>query len=245
MSAYAWSLITKRIFLIRHYRPCLLSEMFQVNKLNWDIDAWNRTKETAANSETFHLIDNVKFRSDLFNYTQFDSNKTYVIFKNNVDWLEPLSINPISVTRLKRLGIEPKKFKIQYMFRQWYAMMFKLSPHLELKYKQFQAKAKPSRSTRLICAQVRIGGKREFVAYDGPFTEITNTKLYWKYIRNEFIRNKTDYKLFLTTDTKYVEHEALREFGSMNVVINEGPLTHLDRELNLSPKNCHRGKFIE
>ncbi len=240
MSAYAWSLVTNRIFLIRHYRPCLLTEMFQVNKLNWNIDTFNRTKETNANTQVYYLIDNVKFRDALFNYTQFDSNITYVVFKNNVDWLEPLSKNPISVQRLRKLGFEMKKFKLQYMFKKWYEMMFKLSPSLEMKYKQFQRKAKPNRNSLLVCAQVRIGGKREFVAYDGPFTEIGNTKVYWNYIKKEFIRNRTDFKLFLTTDTKSIEHEAEKEFGKMNVIINDGPLRHLDRELNLGKQHCHR-----
>jgi hypothetical protein len=77
-------------------------------------------------------------------------------------------------------------------------------------------------------------------ASGSSYIEIGNTKVYWNYIKKEFIRNRTDFKLFLTTDTKSIEHEAEKEFGKMNVIINDGPLRHLDRELNLGKQHCHR-----
>jgi hypothetical protein len=89
-----------------------------------------------------------------------------------------------------------EKFTMVYLFRKWYKKLFKLNSRLEIKYKSFLAKIN---STELICAQVRIGGKRPLVNSDLQFTSINNTRIYWNYIKMNFInKTKNDYKLFLT-----------------------------------------------
>jgi hypothetical protein len=55
-----------------------------------------------------------------------------------------------------------------------------------------------------------------------------NLKIYWNYMRTNFIKNLTDYRIFLTTDTEDIEAEAIKEFGNEFVVTNGGPNNHLD-----------------
>ena len=239
MSSYAWSLITNRKFLIRHTRPCLLTNMLIPNEIDWDIEKTNIII-TETNKKEYTLIDNIKFRAQLLNFTNFYSSFSFIVFRNNNDWLENLSKNKIAKERLKRLGYDLNKFKIQYIFRIWYKKLFKLSPNLELKYKLFLKKAKLNNRSKLICAQVRIGGKREHVEYDAPFTLDSNAKIYWNYIKSVFMKNETNYKIFLTTDKKNIENEAMKWFGLNKVIINDGINSHLDREINLGIKNCNK-----
>jgi hypothetical protein len=47
-------------------------------------------------------------------------------------------------------------------------------------------------------------------------------------MRTNFIKNLTDYRIFLTTDTQDIVSEAIKEFGNEFVVTNDGPNNHLD-----------------
>ena len=175
------------------------------------------------------MIDNLNFRKKLYNFSGFDTNVQYLVIKANNDWLEPLSKNKIASQRLKKLGYDINKFKIQFMFKKWYNTLFKLSESLEAKYENFIKIAKLNHS-KLICAQIRIGGRRKHVAFDAFFTKIENTKYYWDYIRSYFIKNDTNYKLFVTSDSKHAVLEAAKIFGLKHVVANNGLYLHLDRE---------------
>jgi hypothetical protein len=55
-----------------------------------------------------------------------------------------------------------------------------------------------------------------------------NLQIYWNYMRNNFIKNLTDYRIFLTTDTQDIVSEAIKEFGNEFIVTNDGPNNHLD-----------------
>ena len=70
---------------------------------------------------------------------------------------------------------------------------------------------------------------------DDHFTNITNVLLYWKYIRENYIKPYEAYRIFITTDTRSVELDALKEFGADKVVTINGTYAHLDREANLEP----------
>ena len=97
--------------------------------------------------------------------------------------------------------------------------------------------AKPTKNTKLICAQVRVGD-----AGGIRFMERGNLKIYWNYMRTNFIKNLTDYRIFLTTDTQDIVSEAVKEFGNEFVVTNEGPINHLDffRKLKLNDEKLDK-----
>jgi hypothetical protein len=222
MSSYAWSLITNRKFLIRHEKPCLLTNVFEPNEINWNIK--NITKMQNSNFKVFDYIDNVKFKVSLTNYTQFDTDETFIVFKNNLDWLEPLSKNKIVIERLKNLNIDPNEFKLPIIFQKWYIKLFKLNKNFQLLYKKFLSKINTNKNGKIICAELKIANKRD------SFTDKKITMKFWDLIRKNFVKNDQNYKLFLITDAKKIEIEAIKYFGKNKVVINEGLNVHLDRE---------------
>jgi len=227
MSAYAISLLTDRYFLIYNIKSCLLSDYFESNSyfLNESI---NYTQV-----DQLWFLNDLSYRESLRFVSAFNFTSKYISIKNNLDWIEPLSANPIFEKKINELGYNVKKFKIQFVFKEWYSKMFKLNSRLNEKYLKFLKKAKPNKNTKLICCQVRVGG-----GYDSDvFMEKEKTKIYWNYIRINFIKNLTDYRLFLTTDQNDVELEAFKEFGVEFLVTNEGPNNHLDLVYNSKSTN--------
>ncbi len=111
--------------------------------------------------------------------------------------------------------------------------MFKLKPNLEVKYQKFLKSAKPNSNTTLICAQLRMGGNRKNHAADFEFNKESNQKVVWNFINQTFLINRTinNYKIFITTDSKVVEQDGISVFGKYRVVVNEGPIKHIDRDL--------------
>ena len=53
-------------------------------------------------------------------------------------------------------------------------------------------------------------------------------RLYWDLIKNKFLFNLTDYKLFITTDSKEVIDEANKEFHSNKVIAFKQSSYHID-----------------
>ena len=88
--------------------------------------------------------------------------------------------------------------------------------------------------TRLYCAQIRIGGTRPNVKYDEKFNDYGSQKIFWKFIRNEFINKKEeeddDWRLFVTSDMESIELEAVKEFGAERVIRIDGVNSHVDKE---------------
>jgi len=84
MAAYAWSLITDRSFLINISRPC------DLNKFNH------------------------KYRASIEKLTlnEFDSNYQYIVIRNNLDWLEPMSKNKNISQKLITLGYDPSNISL-------------------------------------------------------------------------------------------------------------------------------------
>ncbi len=240
-SAYAWSLISGRKFYININKPCELKNMLEPNNIDWNTNFTELYKKNPIR-EYFNKIDN-NFRSALSNFRldEFERNSTdIIIIRNNLDWLEPISLNKNIKQRLIDLGYQPDKFKMQFVFKKWYSDLFKLNENLTKKYNSFLGKIKKNNKEILICAQIRIGGAREHVSHDGQFTMKNNTIIYWNYIKNVFLKNNfINYKLFLTTDTGSIELEAKQEFGD-RLIINDGLNTHLDRESNLNFSSCGR-----
>ena len=217
MSAYALSLLTDRYLLIYHVKPCLLNHFFEPS-----IYFINKTINYDQASKKWYL-NNEDFRKSLSYLNAFNLTSKYITIRNNLEWIEPLSKNEIYKEKIKELGYTERNFKIQFLFKNWYSEIFKLNKRLNEKYLKFLKKAKPSNKTKLICAQVRIGD-----AGGTQFMKRGNLQIYWNYMRTNFIKNLTDYRIFLTTDTQDIVSEAIKEFGNEFIVTNDGPNNHLD-----------------
>lgn len=239
-AAYAWALLSDRIFLIHHTKPCLLTNMLEPNQIKWNHPNFSELLKTKKVEELYR-VDHGYFKDQIKNFKldDFKNRSSIIVIKNNLDWLEPIAANPNTRSKLIELGYEPDKFKMQFLFHKWYSNLFKLTKNLDEKYQEFLKRAKPNKDSLLICAQVRIGGSREHVSNDENFTQRNNTVIYWNHIRNVFIQNNTNYMIFLTTDTKQIEDEARKEFGNDKIIINDGINAHLDRESNLG-SNCSK-----
>ena len=231
MSAYAISLLTDRYLLIYHAKPCLLYHFFEPS-----IYFINTTINYDQASKMWYL-NNEDFRKSLNYLNAFNLTSKYITIRNNLEWIEPLSKNEIYKEKIKELGYTERNFKIQFLFKNWYSEIFKLNKRLNEKYLKFLKKAKPNNKTELICAQVRVGD-----AGGTQFMKRGNLQIYWNYIRTNFIKNLTDYKIFLTTDTQDIVSEAIKEFGNELVVTNEGPINHLDffRKLKLNDEKLDK-----
>ena len=134
MSAYAWSLLTDRYLLIYHTKPCELTHFFEPNEHDWtlELNQFDRNK-----ADKLWKIDNEKFRLELETFTNFNSTAPYISIKNNLDWLEPLSKNKFLEKKILSLGFKPNKFRMQFLFREWYQKLFKFNSRLLAKYNSF------------------------------------------------------------------------------------------------------------
>ena len=242
MGAYIWAIFTKREFLIDMDYPCSLSLMLEPNVVKWNkpikcYDYFNNTIINQIEPFTSVILDKVSNKNfylllrdiDVFEYYK---EANLITVRNNLDWIYAFSFNKYLNHSIYEFGYKPNNFRLYYFFRKFYKDLFKLAPKLQETYDKFIKRAKPDSQTKLLCAQIRIGGVRPNVAFDQQFTPRNNSKLYWKFIRDNFlIKNpKQKYKIFITTDTESVEKESILEFGKDFIVKIDGPFIHIDRE---------------
>jgi hypothetical protein len=232
-SAYLWGILTNRTFLIRIDRPCEFDRLYQPNKVDWN----GRRDEKFGYFEKIEITgdDWFKDRFSRANFTLMQQKRKLIIFKSNRNLAESIAKNknPNIYNKVKMLGFEPEKFDLPYTFRYIYNHLFKLTPHLEKKYQEFLAKAKPTNDSVLICAQVRIGGYKHFYYrnyFDLNSQKVENSKRYWNIIKEKLLPNinHNNFKIFITTDNQLVHDDALKEFGSDKIVYHPGPFNHVD-----------------
>jgi len=109
MAAYAWSLITDRSFLINISRPCDLNKFLEPNLINW-----HQSNISNRFIHRIKAVDNHKYRASIEKLTlnEFDSNYQYIVIRNNLDWLEPMSKNKNISQKLITLGYDPSNISL-------------------------------------------------------------------------------------------------------------------------------------
>ena len=231
MSALALALIQNRNFLITITQPCLINNLLESNLIKWDAQM---TRNTSRSYE-LHSVDDLKMISKMktLNLKTYLNEYDLITIRNNQNWLKSFSINPTISHSINQLGYSQSEFRTHFLMREWYTALFKLKPNLTKRYEDFLKLAKPNSETKLICAQIRLGGSnRKNHASDWKFNERNVTKLVWEFIRKTFLSKvSSNYKLFVTTDDEDVEKEALEQFGSSQLVINSGDIIHIDRDV--------------
>lgn len=172
---------------------------------------------------------------DIINYQK---DKDILTFKNNRDWFESYYRNPRITEKIAQIGVKNQsQFRITYLFKPLYDLLFQLGPELKKDYEQLLESRRMARD--LYCVQIRIGGKRDHVSNDYQFNNRNVTVLFWDFITKNFIKDD-DYKLFVTTDLESVALEALNKFGKDKVIVANGLYTHIDRESQ--SESCSRVK---
>ncbi|CAF1015288.1 unnamed protein product [Brachionus calyciflorus] len=114
------------------------------------------------------------------------------LYKFNAILIPLLAVNPIFKQKLIELGFSPRNFTYQILVKKAYNDLFKLSPSLQILNDNFLKDARPSNETKLISAQVRIGGARPNVPHDANFMSKDDSILFWNFINQTFI-NKMNF----------------------------------------------------
>ena len=244
LSVYALSLLLNREFRIMINHPCSITNLLQSNEIKWDSEIEYEDKMT---NYVINTIDNRnKFTQNISNLDpdSFLNNYDIITIANNVDWTYYMVRNKFLKKKIKNLGFNIHKFRLKNLMFEWYHKFFKLQPSLQEKYDQFLTKLKIENNAKLLCVQIRTGGIRSNHKRDKLFNSYENTKKFWKFINKKFLNDSKidNFKLFITTDNELVEKDAIKIYGKDKVILNDGPILHIDRDVHRSNdcKNAER-----
>jgi hypothetical protein len=247
-AAFLWSILTKRTFLIQITEPCLLQESLEPNIISWQngldqlIEKVNKRQITSvrvefkANSMKHKIIENNVYQSDKdmkkLNFLTYMAHYDAILFRSNMDISSYLFKNRIHEKRINELGLSRQQITLASSFNTIYQMLFKLKPRLQSQFDAFIKSAKPDPKAKLICAQIRLGGLRN---YSDPIRmSPKQVKQIWTFIKQNFSSATSGHKIFVTSDNSKIVEQAKSIFGTNNVVTTHGIITHIDQKRNIS-----------
>lgn len=216
ITTYAISLLTDRQLLIKIDKPCKIENYLYPNEINWVYNS------TAIKHLTKYELNIDYNKNILLNINVLDFKKDFdlIIVRTGANFVRYLALNSKYHQKIQQLGYTIDNFNLETQFYNWYKKLFKFNNNLEIKYRNL---LNITSNKKLICAQVRLGGGR-----DRTFVPKNSPRLYWDLIKNKFLFNLTDYKLFITTDSKEVIDEANKEFDSNKVIAFKQSSYHID-----------------
>ena len=236
LSVYALSLLLNREFRILMNYPCPITDLLQSNDIKWDSTI--EEKDKMSNFEINTIDDRNKFSQNIsiLDPDTFLNNYEIITIANNVDWTYSMTGNKLLKEKIKNLGFNTQKFRLKNLIFEWYHKLFRLKPSLQEKYDQFLTKVKSQNNTKLLCVQIRTGGIRSNHKRDKLFNSYESTKKFWKFINKNFLNDSKidNFKLFITTDNELVERDAIQIYGIDKVILNDGPIFHIDRDVHRS-----------
>jgi hypothetical protein len=254
MSGFLWSILTNRTFLIQSTKPFLLQESLESNVIAWHdgidqvIEKVNNRSLTSARiqfsaqSYKHYAIDyqtRKRIKIKFFNLLTFRANADVIILKSNVDISEYIIENEFYTRRILELGILNKdQLILSKTFHTLYNLLFKMTPRLQAKFDSFINPIRSNPKTRLICAQIRLGGKTNNI-HDPVLMDSKLVKRIWEFVKTRFLSKTTDYKIFITSDNDRIYEEAKSKFGFDKVFTTNGTTLHLDqyRKYHRSERN--------
>jgi len=215
LTVYAISLLTDRKILIRNElsKDCLIQEFLLPNEINWlqnATDIYNNLTKVSIEFNWHGKIRQSKFSQ--INFLEYYEDADILTASINMQLIKHLTVNKNHHAKIKQLGYSLDEFKIENVIYKWYNKLFKLNNNLDKKINEVISKVN---NKRFICAQIRIGGE-----FGISFVPRVKTKLFWNFIRTNFLANNTitNFKLFVTSDFADVIDEAYNEFGANNVI---------------------------
>jgi hypothetical protein len=231
LSAHAWALLTDRHLVIDIESPCPLEKLYDTNSIDWTQDLDFVRHE----SSKFNFWPSVKHKRRIIEYGWNDwrsletenileYGKEYDIISLNsgLMFMNAFSANPHLKNRIKELGYEPSRFKLQFLIHEWYAKLFKLKPEMEKVYQDFLTKTRKSSGYKLICAQIRT--RKPFIA-----NEKLARREYLDFIESTFMPKVKEgrFKIYVTTDNEKVKSEFAERFGAENVLSFTDSSSHM------------------
>lgn len=222
-TTYALSILTDRKLLVKIEKPCKFENAISPNEIDWRIDPSLNRQMTVY----YYFIhwDYAYLKKHFFtvDFTNFQPEFDLIVIRTGLELLRHLTVNPNHHAKIRQAGYEVDKFNFETLLETWFKKLFKYNDYLESRYNELLKLARPTKHTKLVCAQVRIGGGKDF-----NFLSLNNTKNYWSFIREKFLTNLNDYKLFVTSDSKQVIDEAYGEFGEEHLLGFKNHSTHID-----------------
>jgi hypothetical protein len=244
-SAFLWSILTNRTLLIQATDPCPLQDSLDSNIIPW----YQRLNETLGkvdrqeltsvriefdNSETTGIWENgVKIQTNIesFDFVNSNVDKDVIIFKANIDITGLLFRNPAFEEPIRKSGIKKHEIKLPHSFHNIYNMLFKLKPRLRLQFDQFLQRARPYPNTKLVCAQIRLGGDTPKFKDPIRMTQ-THVETIWNFMKTNISThlNSSNFNVFVTSDNEHIFAQARQVFGVDRVVDVQGEITHIDQD---------------
>jgi len=239
-SAYVLALLTDREFKISFKTSCHLEEIFDENIVKWKL---SESLQSLAKSKSSHYYrfstsaNNYKKEFRLFlksNEFQEMMKKDLIVIVSNLNMIDSFHHYKIYAEKILKLGYKIEEFNLVLLLHKFYNDIFKLNDDMQKKYDYYLKKLEKKDDMKLICVQIR-GGDQVFKSPDLVFPELY--KKHWSHIRENFIEKYglLSYKIFVTSDHKGAEEDAIREFGNERIFTIAGNITHTD--INYSSNN--------
>ncbi len=228
-------------------KPCGLEYHLNENHLRWHHDL-NITLEKIYNvnksftnveltwAATLYENGQGRDRAVLMNLFEYQKEADIILFKGYFFYQDVFFKVPSHSERLKSMGLDLVKLGPDGIFKNLYFTLFKLSPDLQNQYNKFIKQTKPNNDSKLICAQIRIGDK--VLVHNTKLVQNDSTRIF-SFIKDKFKSELTQSKIFLTTDSKAVLHEAKRLFSASKLVYIDGDAIHVAYD-GANNANCGR-----
>jgi len=242
MATYVFAILTDRKFKISITKPCNLEQMFDENKIKWKLDepleSLLKNNLKPIGLQFYNGRGHLTFRDYFYTNDFHEALKNdLIIFRTNMNTMSVFKNDKVYREKIKRLGFKIEQFNLVYLFNKFYNDIFKLNAHMQKKYDYYVEKLDKKDDMKLICAQIRVG---DTVFKNPAKTTPEIYKKYWSHIKEKFISkfSLSSYKIFVTSDHKGAEEDAVREFGSDRIFRIEGAQTHIGHHVHENASDC-------
>ncbi|KAL3852989.1 hypothetical protein ACJMK2_016586 [Sinanodonta woodiana] len=213
VTSYLLSVISNRTFGINITFPCQLNQLLIPNLVNWDFTL--RKNDLFSVYDLDYIGNHVEIQENIEN-VDFSQNKESVIYvRINQDWIDQLRKHIVLRTKVPLMESELYSDVIRIIYFALFKPSNKLRANIEHFIKNNVADKK------LACFHARTG-VGENTRYN-----IDEFESVWSFL-SEF-NNSGEYKIFVTSDNKYITKLAGSRFGS-NLVKIDHEATHIDMD---------------
>ncbi|KAK7103071.1 uncharacterized protein [Littorina saxatilis] len=222
VSAYVLSVLLDRDFKLDMPRPCDVSVFLEPNKVDWvlrpeDVEqASSRHDVEGIDSHGYDLV-NRMLKADDLQLPELDADIVYVTW--NMELVRMLRKHRLA----QRVPWLDPKVSLAEVYRHVLKALFKPTPHLQAKIDDMHRYRPPD--TKLVCAQIRIGGSTDFSDTE-TFNSLQGVQNLMAFLRqyNDTVR----YRILFASDNVQALNIGKQKFPE-TFMQSAGPITHVDR----------------
>ena len=227
ISTYAIALFSNRKFLINMNKPCNITDYLLPNEIDWNHSVESLVREnklpknfTSVRYTKENYLDYKYYNmSDIYDMIIKHNNVDVIYFSTNINWLFWFADSEILRNKILSLGYQPKQIEISFVLKDWLQKLFKFAPELQSTFDKYSQMLLPEENYEVYCAQIRT--------HDDP--EKRNLSIgysYWNFIKNSFLTNNTNYRIFVTSDFESIFQQAEYFFGKEKVIYTQEANEH-------------------